>query len=133
MGIPTIYPVHPRNQEAARRIMKIGGFKSILFVEPVGYLDSNTLVNNAQRIVTDSGGVQREAFFAEKPCITVFDYVAWPETMAGNCNQLAKPKANDILEKRKNKAVFDKQYKPFGDGHACERMCDILRKENILR
>ena len=133
MGIPTIYPVHPRNQEAARRIMKKDGFKNILFVEPVGYLDSNTLVNNAQRIVTDSGGVQREAFFAEKPCITVFDYVVWPETMANNCNQLAKPVARDILDKCKNKAIFDKQYRPFGDGHACERMCEILRDENILR
>ena len=60
MGIPTIYPVHPRNQATAIRLMEAKNFSSILFVEPVGYLESNTLVSNAERIVTDSGGVQRE-------------------------------------------------------------------------
>ena len=102
-------------------------FQQVLFVEPVGYLESNTLVSQAERIVTDSGGVQREAFFAGKPCVTVFDYVAWPETMTNNCNQLAKPDCNDILTKFKNIPIFDDSYKPFGDGHACEKICDVLR------
>lgn len=127
LGLPAVYPVHPRNQATARRLKAEGNLKKILFVEPVGYLESNTLVSNADRIVTDSGGVQREAFFASKPCVTVFDYVAWPETMVNNCNQLAKPDTNDILEKCGVEPVFDDSYQPFGDGHACEKICDILR------
>lgn len=127
LGIPAIYPVHPRNHQTALRLKKQCNFQYVLFVEPVGYLESNTLVSQAERIVTDSGGVQREAFFAGKPCVTVFDYVAWPETMVNNCNQLAKPNCNDILNKFKNTPIFDNSYKPFGDGHACEKICDVLR------
>lgn len=127
LGLPAVYPVHPRNHAAARQLMVEGSLSQILFVEPVGYLESNTLVCNADRIVTDSGGVQREAFFAAKPCVTVFDYVAWPETMVNDCNQLAKADTNDILQKCSMKPVFNDSYKPFGDGHACEKICDILR------
>lgn len=123
---PTIYPVHPRNQGAAKRIKSINNFKNILFVEPVGYLESNALVSHAQRIVTDSGGVQREAFFAQKPCVTVFDYVVWPETMVSYCNQLSKPIAKEIINKFKQKPLFVDSYQPFGDGNACERIVEIL-------
>lgn len=124
----TIYPVHPRNQNIVRDIIKEDKYKNILFVEPVGYLDSITLVNNSIRIVTDSGGVQREAFFAQKPCVTVFDYVVWPETMINNCNQLSKPITEEIISKFDNVPYFDKNYMPFGNGDACVRICDVLRK-----
>lgn len=127
LGLPAVYPVHPRNHVAAKRLKAEGDLKHVLFVEPVGYLESNTLVCNADHIVTDSGGVQREAFFASKPCVTVFDYVAWPETMVNDCNQLSKADTNDILQKCSMKPVFSDSYKPFGDGHACEKICDILR------
>lgn len=127
LGIPAIYPVHPRNHKTALRLKQQCNFQHVLFVEPVGYLESNTLVFQAERIVTDSGGVQREAFFASKPCVTVFDYVVWPETMANNCNQLAKPDCSDILDKFTNIPIFDDSYKPFGDGDACEKICDVLR------
>ena len=127
MGIPAIYPVHPRNHTTALRLKQERNLQHVFFVEPVGYLESNTLVSHAERIVTDSGGVQREAFFAGKPCVTVFDYIAWPETMVDNCNQLAKPDCNDILDKFKNVPIFDDSYKPFGNGHACEKICDVLR------
>lgn len=127
LGIPAVYPVHPRNHQAALRLKQECKLQQVLFVEPVGYLESNTLVSHAERVVTDSGGVQREAFFAGKPCVTVFDYVAWPETMVSNCNQLAKPVCADILDKFRNVPTFDDSYKPFGDGHACERICDVLR------
>jgi UDP-N-acetylglucosamine 2-epimerase len=127
MGQPTVYPVHPRNQTSAMRLRKRFGYQNILFTEPVGYLESNTLVSNAQRVVTDSGGVQREAFFAKKPCVTVFDHVVWPETMVNDCNQLSRPMAEEIVEKFKNKPTFDDAYQPFGDGQACQKMVEILR------
>jgi UDP-N-acetylglucosamine 2-epimerase (non-hydrolysing)/UDP-GlcNAc3NAcA epimerase len=133
LGLPTIYPVHPRNQMVVRHLNKNGRFREILFIEPIGYLDSITLITHASRIVTDSGGVQREAFFAKKPCVTVFDHIVWPETMKDNCNQLAKPRAGDIVGKFANKPIFDNSYNPFGNGHACEKMCDILRTIEFRR
>lgn len=75
-----VYPAHPRNRERAERVVKNNNFKNIILCQPVGYLMSVYLTNNCEKIVTDSGGLQREAFFAGKQCVTVFDYVVWPET-----------------------------------------------------
>lgn len=122
----TIYPVHPRNRERALRICESQGFNNILLIQPVGYLTSISLVKGAQKIVTDSGGIQREAFFAGKQCVTVLDFVVWPETMTGNRNQLASPSTEDILKKLRVKQKIDAVYKPFGDGHAGERIRDIV-------
>ncbi len=126
LDAPTIYPVHPRNREKVIEICQINDYKNIILIEPVGYLDSIFLVNNAKKIVTDSGGLQREAFFAKKQCVTIFDYVIWPETMKGHVNQLAKPIEQDILEKLGKKVSFDIEYQPFGDGHSANRIVDEI-------
>lgn len=71
--------------------------------------------------------MQREAFFAQKPCVTVFDWVGWPETMVNRCNQLAKPDKVDILNKLGAQAWFDPAYQPFGDGHSAEKIVEQIR------
>ena len=86
------------------------------------------MVNRAEKIITDSGGVQREAFFAKTPCVTVVDWVSWPETMANRCNQLAKPDKVDILEKLSATVVFDPAYQPFGDGHSAEKIVERIKE-----
>lgn len=128
LDAPVVYPVHPRNHDRADRLCRQKGYQNILLTQPVGYRCSISLVNRAKKIVTDSGGLQREAFFAKKPCVTVFDYVAWPETMVNRCNQLAKPERADILKKLEAKVVFDSDYQPFGDGHSAERVVEQIRK-----
>lgn len=126
LDAPTVYPVHPRNHDRAERLCKAKGYKNILLTLPVGYQTSISLVNKAKKIVTDSGGVQREAFFAGKPCVTVLDFVVWPETMKDNCNQLAKPDQADILDKLSANVIFDSSYQPFGDGHSAEKIVSII-------
>lgn len=128
LDAPTIYPVHPRNRERANRVCEKQEFKNIILTQPVGYLTSISLVNDATKIVTDSGGLQREAFFAGKQCVTVLDFVVWPETMMDNRNQLAKPISTDILNKLSVEQVLNNDYKPFGDGHAGEKIVEILMK-----
>ena len=125
---PTIYPVHPRNKERANRILNQCHFKNILLVEPVGYLESASLVKHAQKIVTDSGGLQTEAFFAEKKCVTILDFICWPETMVGRRNELSAPKADEILEKLSNSQTIDPLYQPFGDGHAAAKIVRAMEK-----
>lgn len=127
---PTIYPVHPRNRERAARLKKKHGFEKVLLTEPVGYLESICLVSNAKKIVTDSGGLQREAFFAGKKCVTVLDVVAWPETMAGGRNMPSKPLAEEILEKLETGQKVDGTYMPFGDGRAVEKIVRALGTVN---
>ena len=128
LDAPTIYPVHPRNHERAERLCARNDYKNIILTLPVGYKTSISLVNHARKIVTDSGGLQREAFFAHKPCVTVLDFVCWPETMADNCNQLAKPDKQDILNKLSAPVKFDESYQPFGDGHSAEKIVSVLRE-----
>lgn len=128
LDAPTVYPVHPRNHARAQRICQEAGFRNIMLTLPVGYQSSISLVNRAKKIVTDSGGVQREAFFAKKPCVTVLDFVVWPETMANGCNQLAKPDKEDILAKLAAPIAFDPAYQPFGDGHSAERIVEKIQE-----
>ncbi len=122
----TVYPVHPRNKERALKLQEKYGFKNIMLVEPVGYLESASLIKHAKKIVTDSGGLQREAFFAKKKCVTVLDFVSWPETMVGNRNQLSAPSAEAILRCLNTPQTLDGDSKPFGDGHAAERIAQVL-------
>ncbi len=123
---PVIYPVHPRNKERALRLREAQGFKNILLTEPVGYLESMCLVRNAEKVVTDSGGLQREAFFAGKKCLTILDFVAWPETMVDGRNELSSPKCGEILEKLAHEQTIRPEYQPFGDGHSAEKIVRAL-------
>ena len=125
---PTIYPVHPRNRDRAKRICENNHFFNVILTQPVGYSDSVHLTQNAKKIVTDSGGLQCEAFYAGVQCVFVLDYVVWPETMVGNRNQLARADHLDILQKLSAEQTIDPDYQPFGDGHAAEKICAILRE-----
>lgn len=126
LDAPTLYPVHPRNHERAKRIVEKEGFTNIILTQPVGYSDSVHLTKNAKKIVTDSGGLQCEAFYAGVQCVFVLDFVVWPETMVDNRNQLAKADHKDILEKLSREQTIDPSYQPFGNGHAAEEICRII-------
>lgn len=126
LDYPTIYPVHPRNRE---RALRIGiSYKNVLLVEPIGYLESVCMVRNANKIVTDSGGLQTEAFFAEKKCVTVLDFVCWPETMVDGRNELSRPIAGEIKEKISHSQTIDKSFQPFGDGRAAVKIVERIEE-----
>ena len=131
IDIPVIYPVHPRNHKRALRLAEKMRLTNIMLVQPVGYLESACLVKNAQYVVTDSGGLQREAFFAGKKCVTLLNFVAWQETMVNNRNTLSAPKAQDILDKLKLEQRIDERYQPFGDGHAAEKIVCALEQARV--
>ncbi len=128
LDAPTIYAVHPRNHQRAMRVAAENGFRNVILTEPVQYSDSVQLVSRAKKVVTDSGGLQCEAFYAGVQCVLVMDYVVWPETMVDNRNQLAKPDRRDILEKLSREQHVDPGYQPFGDGHAAEKMTELITK-----
>lgn len=111
-----VYPVHPRNHNVVQGLKD--EFKNIIFCNPVGYLESIYLVGNAKQVITDSGGLQREAFFAEVKCTTILDFQVWPETMVDNRNLLAKPEKNSILSAMGKPQKIDSTYLPFGKGEA---------------
>ncbi len=126
LNAPTVYPVHPRNKQRAVNLFKNNHFSKLILAEPVGYLESTCLVKNAVKIITDSGGLQREAFFAGKKCVTILDFVCWPETMIQNRNELSRPVAEEIVEKLSHDQQVDVDYMPFGDGHSADKIVKAL-------
>ncbi len=86
---PVVFPVHPRTRKAMAqaRIVPDG---RVRLTEPVGYLDMVRLESSAQAIVTDSGGVQKEAYLLQVPCVTVQRVTAWPETVRSGWNRLVE-------------------------------------------
>ncbi|MEG1529112.1 MAG: UDP-N-acetylglucosamine 2-epimerase (non-hydrolyzing) [Clostridia bacterium] len=122
-----IFPVHPRSKKLVGELQQKHNYKNILFCEPMGYLDMLYFTKNAVKVVTDSGGLQKEAYILDTTCVTVRDQTEWVETLIGNNNILASPKATDILDKVLNTKV-DKLLKQnyYGDGDAANRICKIL-------
>ncbi|MBR0396324.1 MAG: UDP-N-acetylglucosamine 2-epimerase (non-hydrolyzing) [Eubacteriales bacterium] len=133
LDVPTIYPVHPRNKQRAVRLFEENNFTKLILCEPVGYLESACLVKNAKKIVTDSGGLQREAFYAGKKCVTILNFVCWPETMVDNRNELSKPIAEEIVEKLGHEQTVDECYLPFGDGHSADKIVEAIENAEIER
>lgn len=129
LDYPCIYPVHPRNIDRAKNLKEKHKFENVILCKPVGYLTSIYLLLHSEKVITDSGGLQREAFFAEKQCVTVFNKVSWPETMIDNRNQLADTNKNDIINKLNAEQIVNSIDKPFGDGHSAKKIVKILNKQ----
>ncbi|HEX2937819.1 MAG TPA: UDP-N-acetylglucosamine 2-epimerase (non-hydrolyzing) [Ruminiclostridium sp.] len=126
---PVIFPVHPRTRPLVASLQNENNYKNIHFVAPVGYIYMLYLAFNAKKIVTDSGGLQKEAYLLKVPCVTVREQTEWIETLRGGWNILAHPETDDILRK-----VSDTKADPtlrgdyYGDGHAAEKICEILKR-----
>ena len=93
---PVVFPAHPRTRKAMAALGWIPA--AVQVVEPVGYLEMTLLEGRARLILTDSGGVQKEAYFARVPCITLRNETEWPETLAHGCNTLAGSDPARVLE-----------------------------------
>lgn len=89
LDVRIIFPVHPRTSNMIKKF-KIETGKRIILIEPAGYLDFISLMNNCRKIITDSGGIQKEAYLLKKPCITVRSETEWIETVEVGWNMLLR-------------------------------------------
>ncbi len=126
-----IFPVHPRTQRA---IEALGGLHlgsgNVKMINPVSYFDMLKLVKNARLLITDSGGLQKEAYFLKTPCVTCLEDNNWPETTTAGANQLIGTDVNDILNAVKKPYQKIKNANEFGNGHAAEKIVAILEEES---
>ena len=122
-----VLPIHPRTKKYIQEYgLKLG--ENIICIDPVGYLDMISLESNSCKIVTDSGGVQKEAYFMDKPCITMRDETEWVETVNVGWNIIVGTDKEKIVNGINNfEAPKDKQ-DIFGDGHASEKILESLLK-----
>jgi UDP-N-acetylglucosamine 2-epimerase len=99
---------------------------NVIMIDPVGYLDMVRLEQAARGIITDSGGVQKEAYWLLVPCITLRDETEWVETVQTGWNVLAGAQPEQILRAVKELNRPDEHPPLYGDGHASERCVQLL-------
>jgi UDP-N-acetylglucosamine 2-epimerase len=128
-GRPVVFPVHPRTRKQieAHGLGAVASAANLRLVEPVGYLDMVRLEAAAACIVTDSGGVQKEALFHGVPCVTVRPNTEWPETVAAGWNRLVEARAQDVAGAvRAAKPPPGPECRAFGDGQAAAKIARLL-------
>jgi UDP-N-acetylglucosamine 2-epimerase len=126
-----IFPIHPRTKKMLKQYKiwdEVKNSDNIQLMDPIGYLEFLFLLSKAKLMITDSGGVQKEAFLLKVPCVTLRDNTEWIETLNANANILvgADEKAilNGINKMLSSKINF--KINPFGDGKAAKRIVDVL-------
>jgi len=120
-----VFPVHPRTRKVIREI-DTQLQDHILQIEPVGYYDMLVLESNAHMIATDSGGVQREAYYLEQPCITLRDETEWMEIVDTGWNRIAGADSVQILDAWFHFNLPTEHPPLYGDGSAAPRIAGIL-------
>jgi UDP-GlcNAc3NAcA epimerase len=128
--LPVVLPLHPRTRKLIDVYQLNPLLKTILITDPLSFMDMVALEQDASFIVTDSGGVQKEAYFYQVPCITMRDETEWVETVKLGWNQLVGANKDRIMNavkglKEKDSNQINHQY-PYGNGDASSIICKHL-------
>lgn len=137
--VPVVFPIHPRTQAAIKQFgldldevvehsEPSGGAGRVILVEPVGYVEMIQLVSNAACVFTDSGGLQKEAYYLRVPCFTLRTQTEWPETIELGWNRLldADPRQISEAPTTPRPAEVGDRYFPYGDGHTSAKIVKHL-------
>jgi UDP-N-acetylglucosamine 2-epimerase len=123
-GFPVVLPLHPRTEKRLKEFnIQAGG---VILIEPLAYHEILPLESNAKVIVTDSGGVQREAYWLKVPCVTLLEEEIWPETHKGGWNILVGADEKKIIGAVLGAKPGKGEPSGFGDGHAAEKIIQVL-------
>ena len=127
--IVLVLPLHPRTKLKLEEFSLLEKLSSnIRLIKPIGFLDVLSLQQASCIIITDSGGMQKEAFFQNKPCVTIRTETEWIELLDGGHNRLAKPMVDPITQKVDEalNASLDWSVELYGDGHSSETIAKAL-------
>ena len=120
-----VFPVHPRT----KKILVEHGLhfgSHVMLIEPIGYLEMLKYEDACSAVLTDSGGVQKEAFFFQKPCITMRDTTEWIELVSSGWNTLTGADSEKIISALKTVKLLDQCPELYGDGKTAEKIFEIL-------
>jgi UDP-GlcNAc3NAcA epimerase len=120
-----VFPLHPRTRAALEHTaLELGG--NVLATRPLGYLDLAALASQARVILTDSGGLQKEAYWYGVPCVTMRPSTEWTDTVELGANVLVDDDPERIVEAVANARMPSERPQLYGDGHASERIARAL-------
>jgi UDP-GlcNAc3NAcA epimerase len=128
IGEPIVFPIHPRTAKKieAFDLKSTCGVHNLKFIEPLGYLDMVRLEQSARLILTDSGGIQKEAYWLGRPCVTLRDETEWVETVQAGWNTLVGADTDRIVKTVRSFSPPSTRLPLYGDGHAAERIVKIV-------
>jgi UDP-GlcNAc3NAcA epimerase len=129
--MPVVWPIHPRTR---KKIGAMTSLEKLTLIEPTGYFDMLSLLNHARLVLTDSGGLQKEAYMMKKFCITLRDQTEWTELVSARVNVIAshdKEKIAGAFSKLKDK-TFPAHEDLYGDGQAAQVIVDHILQNTAL-
>ncbi len=122
---PVVLPMHPRTRERLTAAGLMDRLDGIKVIPPLGYLDFMKLARHARAVLTDSGGVQKEAYLLGVPCVTLRSTTEWVETVEADWNTLVDLDPAAALAALERRPPEDRP-ELYGGGHAAERVCEVL-------
>ena len=121
---PVVWPVHPRNK---KKLYGLGETKNLHLLEPVSYFKMLILLKNSAKVITDSGGLQKEAYWLKKQCITIREETEWIETLHGDWNQITGASFKKITTAVNSEPTSE--WKPlYGNGNAAKEIASELNR-----
>jgi len=126
IGKIIVFPVHPRTASLLKTEVSIPA--NVIILDPVGYLEMLFLTMHAEKVLTDSGGLQKEAYFLGRQCITLRTETEWVETLHDNWNIVTGPDPEKILDAVNSSVPQTLQRQDFGTGKSAELIAETLLK-----
>jgi UDP-GlcNAc3NAcA epimerase len=124
IDVPVVFPAHPRTSAVATSKSLSAG--NLRMIQPLGYLDFAALASQARVILTDSGGLQKEAYWYGVPCVTLRPSTEWKDTVEVGANILVDDDPDAIAEAAANSRMPENRPQLYGDGRAAERIARLL-------
>jgi len=131
-GETVVFPVHPRTRKFLERFglwRRFSAAPNLVLTEPLSYLDILLLEEAAKKILTDSGGMQKEAYLWKVPCITLREETEWTETVESGWNILVGADKTRILQALRDFHPAGEQKFSYGDGRAAEKIVSVLEEK----
>lgn len=125
-----VLPLHPRTRKMLKKFSldgKLERARNIRILDPVGYLDMISLEKSAKRVITDSGGVQKEAYFFKVPCITLRPGTEWTETLENGWNRLVDVDFRRIISEADARPPRGRYVNHYGDGKTADKIVKIMK------
>jgi UDP-N-acetylglucosamine 2-epimerase (non-hydrolysing)/UDP-GlcNAc3NAcA epimerase len=129
LPLPAVFPLHPRTRarlEAGGLLTRLEAAPRLRLARPLGYLDFLTLARHARAVLTDSGGVQKEAYLLATPCVTLRDTTEWVETVESGWNVLVDLDRDAALAALERDPPAEPRPELYGGGQAGERIRDAV-------